>query len=182
MVQTVAGFASSAHVQILADSCRLPGSGKGAFFASSPAASMRLPPPLLVLNLALAALFACFAWLQRNDVDPAVHHRPSALDSALWLAFYLLVAVLFVAVCFRPLPRWLLVVAAAACLVEMVRTGPGLYDNLVGGEAFAMTRASMSAEDPRVELSREFFGAAIALAGVGALAWQNRRPCGGPRP
>jgi len=38
-----------------------------------------------------------------------------------------------------------------------------------------MTQMSMSAEDPRVELSREFFGAVIALAGVGLIAWENRR-------
>lgn len=145
---------------------------------------MRVRSPLLVLNLALAALFAVFAWLQRNDIDPAIYYHPSVIDSALWLAFYLLIAVLFVVVCFRPLPRWLLVVAALACLVEMVRTGPGLYDNLFGGQDFTMTQTSMSAEDPRVELSREFFGAVIALAGVGALAWQNRRlrPTGEPRP
>jgi hypothetical protein len=34
----------------------------------------------------------------------------------------------------------------------------------------------MSAEDPRVELSREFFGALIALAAVFFQLWQSRRP------
>jgi hypothetical protein len=58
----------------------------------------------------------------------------------------------------------------------MVRTGPGLYENFFGEKEFTMTQASMSAKDPRVELSREFFGAVIALGGVGFLAWQNRRP------
>ena len=137
---------------------------------------MRVRPPLLVANLLLAALFALFAWLQRNDIDPAIYDHPSVLDAALWFAFYLLIAVLFVVVCFRPLPRWLLVLGAVACLVEMARTGPGLYENAFGNKEFTMTQTSMTAEDPSVELSREFFGAFIALVGVGLLAWQNRRP------
>jgi hypothetical protein len=33
----------------------------------------------------------------------------------------------------------------------------------------------MSAEDPRVELTREFFGAVIALLGVGILLRRERR-------
>jgi hypothetical protein len=136
---------------------------------------MRVKPALLVVNLALAGLFGVFSWMQRNDIDPAIYDRPSVIDAALWLAFYLLIAILFVVVCFRPVPRWLLAVAAAACLVELVRTGPGLYENLAGDKEFTMTQASMSASDPRVELSREFFGAVIALAGVGAIAWQNRK-------
>lgn len=136
---------------------------------------MRVKTPLAILNFALAALFAVFAWMQRNDIDPAIYDHPSVLDAALWLAFYLLIAVLFVVVTFRTVPRWLLLIAAIACLIEMVRTGPGLYENLVGEKEFTMTQMSMSAEDPRVELSREFFGAVIALAGVGLIAWQNRK-------
>ncbi|MBL9158315.1 MAG: transmembrane 220 family protein [Verrucomicrobiales bacterium] len=136
---------------------------------------MRVKTPLAILNFALAALFAVFAWMQRNDIDPAIYNHPSVLDAALWLAFYLLIAVLFVVVTFRTVPRWLLLIAAIACLVEMVRTGPGLYENLVGEKEFTMTQMSMSAEDPRVELSREFFGAVIALAGAGLIAWQNRK-------
>lgn len=136
---------------------------------------MRVKTPLAILNFALAAIFVLFAWMQRNDIDPAIYDRPSVIDAALWLAFYLLIAVLFVIVTFRRVPRWLLVIAAIACLIEMVRTGPGLYENLVGEKEFTMTQVSMSAEDPRVELSREFFGAVIALAGVGLIAWENRR-------
>jgi hypothetical protein len=136
---------------------------------------MRVKTPLAILNFALAAIFVLFAWMQRNDIDPAIYDRPSVIDAALWLAFYLLIGVLFVIVTFRRVPRWLLVIAAIACLIEMVRTGPGLYENLVGEKEFTMTQVSMSAEDPRVELSREFFGAVIALAGVGLIAWENRR-------
>jgi glucan phosphoethanolaminetransferase (alkaline phosphatase superfamily) len=136
---------------------------------------MRVKTPLLVLNFLLAAIFAMFAWMQRNDIDPAIYDHPSVIDAALWLVFYLAIGVLFVVVGFRVIPRWLLVIAAVACLVEMVRTGPGLYENVFGEKDFTMTQMSMSAEDPRVELSREFFGAVIALAGVSLIAWENRR-------
>jgi hypothetical protein len=136
---------------------------------------MRVTSPLLVLNFLLAALFAVFAWMQRNDIDPAIYDHPSVIDAALWLVFYLAVGVMLVVVGFRHLPRWLLVISATACLVEMVRTGPGLYENLAGEKDFTITQESMSAEDPRVELSREFFGAVIALAGIGLIAWENRR-------
>lgn len=135
---------------------------------------MRVKPPILVLNLILAAIFAMFSWMQRNDIDPAIYDHPSVMDAALWLIFYLAIAIGLVAICFRPLPRWLLIVAAAACFVEMGRTAPGLYQNLFGEKEFDMTQVSMSASDPRVELSREFFGALIALTAVAWLAWQSR--------
>ena len=141
---------------------------------------MRLSPPFVALHIALAILFSVFAWFQRNDIDPAIYYHPSVIDAAAWLLFYLFIAVLLIVTLFRPLPRWLLIVAALACLVEMGRSGPGLYANFFGDEAFTMTQVSMSAADPRVELSREFFGALIALAGVGWLALQNRKRPGPP--
>lgn len=136
---------------------------------------MRFSSPVAVLNFIFATLFAVFAWYQRNDIDPAIYYHPSVIDAALWLLFYLLISVLLVLILYRPLPRWLLIVAVLACLVEMGRTGPGLYDNLFGGESFNMTQVSMSAADPRVELSREFFGTLIALVGTSLLIFQNRK-------
>ena len=145
-----------------------------------PAAAARPSPAVVVLHLALAAMFATFAWLQRNDLDPAVYDRPSVLDAALWLGFYLLIAVMFVVSLGRRLPPWLLALSAVACVVEMATTAPGLWQNLFGERSFTMTQASMSAADPRVELTREFFGALIALGGVGLL-WRQERRAGAPR-
>lgn len=136
---------------------------------------MKPPLYLSAINYLCAAVFAMFAWFQRNDIDPAIYYHPSELDAVLWLSFYSLIAILFCIAAFRPVPRWILIVAALACLVEMGRSGPGLYENLFGGKNFSMTQVSMSAEDPRVELSREFFGALIALAAVGFLYFQRRR-------
>ena len=70
---------------------------------------------------------------------------------------------------------WLLLVGAIACLAKMGQTGWGLWINIFGQEEFTMMQVSMSSADPRVELSREFFGAVIALAGIAALWWQGRR-------
>jgi hypothetical protein len=131
-------------------------------------------PAIALVHLALAAMFALFAWLQRNDLDPAIYDRPSVVDAALWFAFYLLLAALFVWSLFRRVPQWLLAVAALACLVELATTAPGLWENLFGARDFTLTQASMSADDPRVELTREFGGALIALAGVVVL-WRRER-------
>ena len=140
--------------------------------------SPRTSPALTFVHIILAILFAAFAWLQRNDIDETIYHNASSLDAALWFAFYLLIAVLILVAIFRSIPRWLLIVSILACIVEMVTTGPGLVENLFGEKEFTMTQVSMSAEDPRVELSREFFGAVIALAGVLFLWFRNGKKTG----
>ena len=135
---------------------------------------MKRSPLTIIVHLIAALLFGVFAWFQRNDIDPAIYHNPSSLDALLWLLFYGLIAVLFVVSLFRKIPSWVLIVAAIACFVEMATTGPGLVQNLFGDEDFTMTQASMSAENPRVELTREFFGAVIALVGVIGLWFSER--------
>lgn len=127
---------------------------------------MKTSPVFTVIHIVAALLFLLFAWLQHNDIDPEIYHNSSSLDATLWFLFYLLIAVLFVVAIFKPVPRWILLLSIVACVLEMVMTGPGLIENLFGEKEFTMTQVSMSAEDPRVELTREFFGAVIALAGV----------------
>jgi len=132
-----------------------------------------------IANYLLATLFAFFAWVQRNDIDPSIYSDPfmdnPALDSALWLIFYLIIAVGFVVVSFRKLPKWYFAIAIVACFFEMAMSGPGLWENIFGKKPATMAQNSMSAADPRVELSREFFGALIALAAVFFQLWQSRR-------
>lgn len=127
-----------------------------------------------ILNIIAALLFGLFTWYQRNDIDPAIYYKASGLDSTLWFLFYLLITALFVIALFRPVPAWLLIVAALAAITEMAICIPGVYQNIVGEKDFTMTQTSMSADDPRVELSREFFGALIALIGV-AILWRQRK-------
>ena len=137
---------------------------------------MNLPVSLQILNSLAVALFGAFAFFQYNDIDPAVYHQASTLDAALWLGFYALVSVLFALTLLRrSASNWLLLLGAVACLVKMGQTGWGLWINIFGQDEFTMMQVSMSSADPRVELSREFFGALIALAGVAALWWQGRR-------
>jgi hypothetical protein len=128
-----------------------------------------------ILNYALAALFFLFAFFQKNDVDPGIYHNPSSLDAALWLLFYALIGLGFILLNFRRLPLWFFALAILACFIEMALSGPGLWDNLFGERPFSMTQTSMSAADPRVELTREFFGAVIALSAVLFQFWQNKR-------
>ena len=135
--------------------------------------SPRTSPLFTIVHIVLAILFAFFAWLQRNDIDETIYHNASSLDAALWSAFYLLITVLLIFAIFRTIPRWILILSIIACVVETFMTGPGLIENIVGEKEFTMTQVSMSAEDPRVELSREFFGAVIALAGVLFLWFRN---------
>jgi len=131
------------------------------------------------MNFMFATLFGVFAWFQRNDIDPAIYSKPSfnnpTVDSALWFIFYLIIAIGFVMVSFRKLPKWYFIAAIVACFLEFVMTGPGLWANLFSEESFNMTQTSMSAADPRVELSREFFGALLALCAVFFQLWQSRR-------
>ena len=136
---------------------------------------MRGPLALRIANGIGVILFTLFAWFQRNDIDPEIYYKPSGIDATLWFVFYLIIAVMFSLALFRPVPLWLIVIAAAYCLVEMAMSGPGLYQNLFGEKDFTMTQVSMSAEDPRVELSREFFGALIALVAVFLIWLQQRR-------
>jgi len=119
-------------------------------------------------------MFALFSGLQLNDTNPDIYDHPSLLDAWSWFAFYGLIAVFCVVSIFRGVPRVLLTLAAATCLFEMARTAPGLYENLFIAESFTMAGASMTATHPEVELTREFFGALIALAGVGFLWWQAK--------
>ncbi|MDF1737599.1 MAG: transmembrane 220 family protein [Verrucomicrobiales bacterium] len=136
---------------------------------------MKAGPTKITLHVICAILFGLFAWFQRNDIDPEIYHNPSSLDAALWLLFYGLIAILFVVSLFKRIPRWILIIALIACVIEMATTGPGLVQNLFGEEDFTMTQVSMSAEDPRVELTREFFGAVIALLGVIGLWFSESR-------
>lgn len=135
--------------------------------------------PIRIINILIALLFFSFAWFQRNDIDPEVYYRPSNMDAALWLVFYLLIGILLIVVVWKKIPVWILVLATVACVGQMVISGPGLFENLFGDQ-FTMTGESMSAEEPQIELSREFFGALIALLGV-IWIWLQHRAIGGAK-
>lgn len=134
---------------------------------------------LALSNILLAGIFFLFAWFQRDETDLKIYSDPAfgnpALDSALWLLFYAMIGGAFLFLLKKRLPLWYFIVAFLACLAGMYSSGPGLWDNLFGDQSFTMTQVSMSSDDARVELTREFFGAVIALVGVGYQFWQTRR-------
>ena len=131
------------------------------------------------INLILAGLFFVFAWFQRNDIDPEIYSNPSfgnpTFDSALWFLFYAVIGLVFLLLIKKRVPVWYFILAVIACLTEMYLSGPGLWENIFGEKSFTMTGKSMSGTDPRVELTREFFGAVIALAGVTFQWSQNKK-------
>ncbi len=127
---------------------------------------------LIGLNVLGFFVFTYFAWLQREDDNPEVYANPSLVDVWAWVAFYGLIALLFLLGAFRRFPWPLFLVAVIFCLFELATTGPGLLQNLTGGD-FTMTKKSMNPAHGEVEQSREFFGALIALLGTGFLWWQR---------
>jgi len=133
----------------------------------------RLIPALNVVGI---LIFALFAWLQREDDNAAVYADASKLDALLWIGFYALIALLFALALFRRFPWPLYLLTAGFCLYQMVVTGPGLWENLFGAKEATILKDSMNPDDPRVELSREFFGALIALVAAGLLWLQRRKP------
>jgi len=120
-------------------------------------------------------VFALFAALQVNDIDPEIYYNPSVIKAAAWFLFYGLLASGFLLSLFRRVPLWLPAAVVAAGVVQMLLTGPGLAQNLFGDDRFTMVQASMSAEDPRVEMTREFFGALIAGAAALYLLRYERK-------
>ena len=128
---------------------------------------MSVKPLSAAFHILLALVFFAFAWFQRNDLDPEVYYHPSTLDSLLWLLFYLMIGLGFLWQLKKQLPGWYFVLGAGAALLAMIYAGPGLWENLFGEKDFSMTQVSMSGKDPRVELTREFFGGVIALVALG---------------
>lgn len=124
---------------------------------------------LKILRAIAVLLFATFAWVQYNDIDPEIYDRPSVMDAAGWLIFYAFVATIFAISLFRFIPKWLLLIAVLACAVQLGRTAGGMWDNLTGEGPFVLAQTSMSSNDPRVELSREFLGALLAVTSIGFL-------------
>ncbi len=123
-------------------------------------------------------VFGYFAWLQLDDANPQMYHQASAVDAFLWLAFYLSLAIvcaLALAGWTRP---WMPLLVAGFCLIQLAITTAGVIDNVSQGGGFTLAGSQMAPDRPRVELSREFFGALAGLAGMGMVWWQVRRGAG----
>ena len=127
-----------------------------------------------VVNFFGILLFVFFAYLQHDDNNSEIYANPKLLDVWMWIAFYGLVALLFGLTIWWRVPRLLCLVAFCFCAYKLSITAPGFVTNLTSGH-FTLTKAGMSPDRSEVELTREFFGALIALAGVSFLWWQRNK-------
>lgn len=127
-----------------------------------------------VTNVLGLLLFTFFAYLQHDDHNIDIYANANLVDVWMWITFYGLVALLFGLAIWRRFPWLLYFVAVFFCAYELSITAPGLAANLTSGH-FSLTKISMSPDHSEVELTREFFGAFIALAGVSFLWWQRRK-------
>jgi len=132
------------------------------------AESVRLPQNVLEdprlklfdwINGLVSLLFLASAALQWNDPDPLA-----------WIAIYLVAAL----ACWLPRfhPRGWTVTAAVAAISSAwaIWLSPILTKMRLGD-----LMDKMKAENPRIELSREFLGLAIIAIWMALVAWQGRR-------
>lgn len=127
-----------------------------------------------IINWLGLLLFGYFASLQINDANPLVYYHASNLDAYLWLAFYVVLAVVFLLAVVGRIRQWMPVAVAVFCVIQLAMTAPGFIENLSSGGDFTLMGSQMSPEKPRVELSREFLGALIGLVGM-VLVWLQTR-------
>ena len=109
----------------------------------------------------LAALFALFALVQYNDPDPVR-----------WILLYGGVSAQFGLAALGKASRavsWLLLAVSLAWAATLL---PDFINWIKMGEPSIVS--SMKAEEPWIELTREFLGLLVAAAGCGFLIWKTR--------
>jgi hypothetical protein len=110
-----------------------------------------------LIHLALALLLAGCAAVQYNDPDPV-----------LWIALYGAGSALLVLAAAGWRRRWAVLAVLASYVAVGVTVLPGFLEWLLHHPAGDIA-ASMSAEQPHIEASREFLGLVIAAACVAPL-------------
>lgn len=111
------------------------------------------------INWILCVLFALFAIVQYNDPDPW-----------LWILLYGFIAVISGFAAFGHYNRWVVIGGMLICIIGMGMLLPDFISWVQDG-ADSIT-GSMKAEEPHIELTREFFGLGVALA---ALTWHYKK-------
>jgi len=114
-----------------------------------------------IVNWTLAVVFALFAIVQYNDPDPIP-----------WILLYAGVSAHFAMAALGKMYRpavWLWLIASAIWAAKLV---PDFINWIQMGEPSIVE--TMKAEQPWIELTREFLGLVLAAAGCGFLLWKNR--------
>lgn len=115
-----------------------------------------------IANWILAVIFLLFAIVQYNDPDP-IH----------WMVAYTFVAVMLGLAATKRYYRWVTLGGLAIFVIWMVFIIPDFINWLKMGEPSIV--ATMKAETPYVELTREFLGVVLCILALGFVAWQGAR-------
>ena len=107
-----------------------------------------------------------FAYLQLNDPDPII-----------WTAFYLVCALVPLSEIFNKHNRYLFLVAALLCVIDLGIYMHGAYTYYLHSNEEALMQ-SMSPTKPYIEEAREFLGSLIALVLISVSYWLGGRNIG----
>lgn len=110
----------------------------------------------------LSALFATFAIVQLNDVDPW-----------LWVSYYTLLAFLFAGAALKRFNIYVTGVALLITAIGLIRLLPE-FRQWISDDTPSIV-GSMKAETPYVEFVREFLGLLLSLLSILFLLSQRKR-------
>ncbi len=113
-----------------------------------------------ITNIILTILFIVFAIVQYNDPDPW-----------LWIGIYLFMTIMSGLAASNRFPSWVLRGGMLGCIIGLAMLLPDFIDWLSTG-AESITQ-SMKAEEPHIELTREFLGLLFCTMTLGFLLWQG---------
>jgi hypothetical protein len=115
-----------------------------------------------IVNLILALLFILFAAVQYNDPDPWG-----------WAALYLYVALVCGLAAFGRAKSYLAIVGLAICGIWMLTLLPDFIHWIQMGAPTIV--ATMKAEAPHIELTREFLGLLVCVVVFGWQWYRGKR-------
>ncbi len=113
-------------------------------------------------NLVIAVLFALFAIVQFNDVDPW-----------LWVSLYGFIAVVAAFAAFGRYNRYVILAGLAVCTILMIDLLPDFINWIKMG--MPTITGSMKVKEPHIELTREFLGLVLSIAAFIFLYFQAFR-------
>jgi len=113
-------------------------------------------------HLIVAALFLLFAYFQLNDPDPWG-----------WVALYLGVGAVALLAFFRRSFRWIAVAGLVAIAIWGVSLFPSFMDWVTMGTP--SIAEEMKAEQPHIELAREFLGLMLCALVLGGYLIRDRK-------
>ena len=115
-----------------------------------------------IFHIVLSVLFVLFAVVQVNDPDPWA-----------WVTMYAFVAGNFAFAAFQKFNRYAIWGGMLVCVVWFFTLIPDFIDWVNMG--MPSITSSMKAEEPHIELTREFLGLLICLIALGYLHFRMRK-------